>query len=164
MCKCKKSVGVILSGAGVGCGLLVYTVWMSLIAGSANTTTGELTLLCLMFVSKVANSGFYIYYAIAQSIEALRINWFAYMSTTSLENVCLIIWVILYNQQYGFNNGGFYIYLAFGAGLASKILINILGITNMESYMEELKEKEEEELFGFEAFQSKTGLTLVVLN
>ena len=99
-------------------------------------------------------------------MDVLHLNWIVYIATTSLETALLVVWVGLYHDLYGFGSAGFYIYLAVGAGLAAKLIINLVSQDNMKKWMEEVKEAEEEGAIGFEEFikkPSKKGLTLVIL-
>ena len=107
-----------------------------------------------MFTSKVMNSGFFIYYAAVQSIDSLRMNYFAYIVGTSVDSVLLLVWVILYSGPYGFAVAGYYLYIAYGAGLAFKVIVDALGIKNMDYYMQELQAPKDEDMMleGFEDF------------
>ena len=119
---------------------------------------GEITLLSILFVNKMVNCAFFIYYLInTKDMDILHLNRIVYIATTTAETALLITWVILYHKLYGLGSEGFYLYLATGAGLAAKLLINLVSQNNMMKYKEEVEEEEAEtgEQFGFEEFLSK---------
>ena len=77
--------------------MIGYTLWLGLRVGIGNLSdAGELSILTTLFVNMFACCAVYTYLAIVQTDKAVRSNWIAYLVTSCVDTVLLIVWVSLY--------------------------------------------------------------------
>ena len=97
MCKCAPAVYIALAGGISGVQLIGYTLWLGLRVGIGNLSDDEeLSVLSLLLVNMIACGAFFIMTAVVQNEKAVRMNWIAYLVTSSLDTVLLILWIVLF--------------------------------------------------------------------
>ena len=97
MCKCAPAVYIALAGGVSGVQLIGYTLWLGLRVGIGNLSADdELSVLSLLLVNMIACGVFFIVTAVVQNEKAVRMNWIAYLITTSVDTILLIVWIILF--------------------------------------------------------------------
>ena len=97
MCKCAPAVYIALAGGISAFQLIGYTLWLGLRVGIGNLSADdELSVLSLLLVNMIACGVFFIVTAVVQNEKAVRMNWIAYLITSSVDTVLLIVWIILF--------------------------------------------------------------------